>query len=362
MKIGVVTLSLGHNIGGILQNWALQQSLIRLGYLPLTLHQHHKPIVVWRFYLRFLLECLKVFKRRLCHQYERYPSISTVSHKFYNGYNKTLRRFMLRNINMTERLDNCNEFEGLGAYIVGSDQVWRPCYAGAHLQDMYLRFVKNPAVKRIAYGASFGVDVWEYSDEQTAICGEEIKKFDAVSVRELSGVKLCRDNFGVSATHVLDPTLLLDASDYLPLCEGVRRRKNFVGTYILDIDSKKKRTAEDIALQMNLEIRHFNPDKGSIEEWLAMFRDASYIVTDSFHGSVFSILFRKQFLVLSNGVRGQSRFESLLRTFNLESRILTDINLGHNQNYGLNIKWDDVFDKLEEERTKSLNFITKSLL
>lgn len=361
MEIGIVTLSLGHNIGGILQNWALHQTLIRLGHKPLTLHQHHQPIVVWRFYVRFLLECISVLKKRINHEYERYPSAATISHKFYNGYNRTLQRFMLNHIRMTERLNNCVEVSDVDAYIVGSDQVWRPKYAGAHLPDMYLKFVKNPAVKRIAYGASFGVDVWEYSDEHTAICGEEIKKFDAVSVRELSGVKLCRDKFGVSATHVLDPTLLLDSSDYMPLCEGVRRRKNFVGTYILDIDSKKKKTAEDIARQMNLEIRHFNPDKGSIEEWLAMFRDASYIVTDSFHGSVFSILFRKQFSVLSNGVRGQSRLESLLRTFNLESRILIDTNLSHNQNCGLNIEWDDVFDKLEEERAKSLDFIAKSL-
>ena len=101
------------------------------------------------------------------------------------------------------------------AYVVGSDQVWRPTYnLGDKLFDMYLAFADGQQVKRLSYAASFGVDKWEYSDDQTRICSELAKQFDAISVREKSGVKLCADNLGVDAIHVLDPTMLLDPSDY----------------------------------------------------------------------------------------------------------------------------------------------------
>ena len=104
------------------------------------------------------------------------------------------------------------------AYIVGSDQVWNPGYFtflfDTDINNAYLGFTKNWNVKRIAYAASFGKESWEYSDQQTVICKKNIQCFDAISVREDSAIKLCQKYFNVTASHVLDPTMLLTVQDY----------------------------------------------------------------------------------------------------------------------------------------------------
>ena len=97
------------------------------------------------------------------------------------------------------------------AFIVGSDQVWRPSY-NQHLEQAFLNFTENwKNVKRIAYAASFGVDNWEFTKKQTKECKRLVQKFDFVSVREDTAVNLCKEHLGIEATHVLDPTLLLSA-------------------------------------------------------------------------------------------------------------------------------------------------------
>ena len=94
------------------------------------------------------------------------------------------------------------------AFVVGSDQVWRPRY-NAYIPNLFLDFTEGMSVKRIAYAASFGTDQWEFSAEQTTISSFLAKKFDIVSVREASGIQLCKQNLGVDAIQVLDPSLLL---------------------------------------------------------------------------------------------------------------------------------------------------------
>ncbi len=85
---------------------------------------------------------------------------------------------------------------------------------------MFLDFVKGQNVKRLSYAASFGTDKWEFTPQQTAICSPLAQKFDLVTVREGSGVKLCKDHLGVNAVHVLDPTMLLTKEDYISLIEA----------------------------------------------------------------------------------------------------------------------------------------------
>lgn len=115
---------------------------------------------------------------------------------------------------------------GLDAYVVGSDQVWRPAFnLGPRLGNMFLDFAGDD-VKKISYAASFGCKEWEYTEEQERMCGKLAKRFDAISVREASGVDLCKEHFGVDATLVLDPTLLLNKEDYGKVCHDVPKRRN----------------------------------------------------------------------------------------------------------------------------------------
>lgn len=142
----------------------------------------------------------------------------------------------------TEELRDYIENVHFDGFVVGSNQVWRPDYnKNGMLENMFLDITGNEAVKRVAYAVSFGVDIWEYSEEQTRICKELIRKFDAISVREKSGLKLCSDYLCVEATHVLDPTMLLDTGDYNSLIDKQHIGKVDGGLfcYILDTSSTK---------------------------------------------------------------------------------------------------------------------------
>lgn len=279
---------------------------------------------------------------------------------------RPLRRFVNENISLTTPRTKHVErqivekfgFEGI---IVGSDQVWRPKYV-ILIQDMFLNFCKDMPIKRIAYAASFGTDQWEFTDEQTEICAHLAQQFDAVSVRESSGVSLCRKHLDIEATNVLDPTLLLTAEDYTRLCIDIPRKKPFVFAYILDQSEEKLKMIKDFASSKGLPylIQSAGPaikQDDSIELWLSRFRDATYIITDSFHGTAFSINFGKDFYVFSNKGRGNSRFESLLGLFDLQGRIID-----HAINVNSRINWQGVNNKLIEERQKSMKWLKEVLM
>ena len=157
----------------------------------------------------------------------------------------------------------------------------------------------------MAYAASFGTDQWEYTPEQEAECARLAKLFDAISVREASGVGLCKEHFDVEATHVLDPTLLLTANDYNDLCKGIEPREPFVFAYILDMTEQKvaeiKAFAEAKGLSCFIKSADADiSDADSIELWLSYFRDAAYVITDSFHGTAFSINYNNFITIYNN--------------------------------------------------------------
>lgn len=251
----------------------------------------------------------------------------------------------------------------LDALVVGSDQVWNPLMGNIDIKDRYLQFAESSSIKRIAYAASFGVDKWEYTPEQTDAAKRLVRKFDAVSVREESGTALCRKWLNVEAEWVLDPTLLLHKENYEKLCEGIPVCRNFLMAYILDADRAVSRYVESVAARCNLPVKYVYADAYmslTIQEWLAMFRDASVVITNSFHGTVFSIIFNKQFLVLPNEKRGLARIQSLLSIFRLDERFQRDMKI----NGGLcteQIDWGKVDSILKREQNKSVNFLKSSI-
>ena len=255
-----------------------------------------------------------------------YPVISQYTQPFIDKY---IHRKV---VNSPEELQE-SDFD---AIVVGSDQVWRPKYYGK-IENAYLGFAKGWNIKRIAYAASFGTDDWEYTDEQTKECGELLKKFDAISVREASGVTLCKEHFGVEVQHVIDPTMLLYKEDYIRLIEAANtpKAKGTLLNYILDETPGKKELIEQIAKDKSLVPFRVNSRvedhkallkeriQPPVEQWLRGFYDAEFVVTDSFHACVFSILFGKPFVVIGNKKRGMARFESLLKMFGLEDRLVS---------------------------------------
>ena len=316
MKIFIVTMPLLNNYGGLLQNFALQNILIKLGHQVETIDYIRNPSSSFgRCLLSWIKSSVLYFIPSKKRGFVKFKNIG-VRRSFSNSFIKTYIRTSSTTIQYSRKLIKGNSKIAL---VVGSDQVWRPKYNYC-IEDMYLKFAKNLAVRRIAYAASFGVDNWEYSSKLTKVCSSFAKKFDAISVREKSGIKLCNDYLGVDATWVLDPTLLLTKEDYLPICSNVPVcTERFLAVYILDENEEVSTICEKEARTRKLVVKKFYAGSKStltVPEWLAMFRDASYVVTDSFHGTIFSIIFGKEFKCIYNKNRGSARFESLVNLYN----------------------------------------------
>ena len=193
-------------------------------------------------------------------------------------------------------------------------------------------------VKKIAYAASFGTDKGLYSDKMISECRKLIDLFDLVTVRETSGQALVENMFAKSTNVVVDPTLLHGKNVYIDVAYEVPcSNKGNIFCYVLDrtaeiseliYNTEKKLGRESFevmpkSFDENFSVSDHDYVFPGIERWIAAFRDADYIITDSFHGCVFSIIFNKPFVAIGNLERGISRFESLLQQFNLADRLVT---------------------------------------
>lgn len=372
MRIGILTLPLHANYGGLLQAYALQTVLERMGHEVVVFDSpNYMPI-------SFLKKCL-AYPKRFVDKYILGKNIKITRETTFNRETAIIRRYVQpftdKYIHRYE-VTNLNSLknEDFDALIVGSDQIWRPVLF-KNIEDAFFDFARDWDVKRIAYSASFGVDTWEYSHEQTLNCEELIQMFDAVSVREKSGVDLCRNKLGrYDVEWVLDPTMLLGKSDYESVIAKshvpMQENQGELFFYILDETPLKKKILTHLSDEMG-----YRPFKVSapiddfslpaeqrvqppVEQWLTAFRDAKFIVTDSFHASVFSILFQKQFVVIGNQFRGSTRMQSLLEMFGLQERMVSSIHDVKNLNM---IDYHVISERLAFLKSKSLSFLEKSL-
>ena len=367
MRIGVVTLPLHTNYGGILQAYALQRVLQDMGHDVVLLDSYPqcprlKPFPLQQLaYLKRLIWNMR-FPRKKVAIFAEKESIARFPKKEH------IRQFYRQHVchvPFPSTTLNPTDFDAL---IVGSDQVWRPIYS-PNIFDAYLSFAKDwNQVKRIAYATSFGTDEWEYTEEQTAVCRGLVQLFDAVSVREESGVALCREHLGVEASWVLDPTLLVDVKHYMEHIDKVTTSNppSMCFGYILDTSEEKEAIFQHIAKSKGYNMVAFrnvdDSDNGAaptVEEWLKAFHDAEFVFTDSFHGCVFSIIFNKPFVVYGNKERGMARFHSLLAQFGLEDRLITTLDDAASIACQ-SIDWDRVNTRLSELRQNSQEYLLKA--
>lgn len=364
MLIGILTQALHGNYGGILQNYALQQVLINLGHTPCTIDRHfYRPD-------SNLKNVAKWFTRLIKPQYKS----GLLSSKQRGKLVEEQMRFISTNINRIGPIYSQADFSKevtsakYDAFIVGSDQCWRPRYS-TNILNYFLDFCADRPVRKIAYAASFGTDKWEYSSELTQSAANLAQKFNDISVREKSALDLCSTKFHIKASWVLDPTMLLGIAGFQKFIN--RTDSTGVTTYLLEdsielkklIKQVKNLTGESLVTN-NLASpifhrfeslkRHINI---SVEDWLSNIANAKFVITDSFHGAVFSILFNVPFIVVLNGIRGNTRLESLLSDFELDECLCKDTNVFRIPK----IDWNKVNDHLVIRRRESLDFLTKAL-
>lgn len=364
MKIGILTMPLGSNYGGTLQNYALQVVLKRLGYDSITLrfptmYQHCTTFSSTILYINLLFRYIikKALMKRVL------PPLSPVKWK---KNTENFEKFIQTHIVASDYVDKmsidvCRD-NAIDAIIVGSDQVWRPEIPFV-IERYFCGFAKDTAIPRISYAASLALETWTFNSKQTNIIRELLQGFSHISVRENNGVTLLRQNANIQATWVVDPTMLLMKQDYLQLLKDRPRTKiKYIFLYILNPTVEKLHLANQIARNRNMEIRSLD-DKAldpsaSIEGWLSDFRDADYVVTDSFHGSVFSILFEKQFVCFENPHRGNARFDSLKLLTGLDGRFVRQCDSFLDEE----INYSEVNVKVDQMRIESIGYLKKSLM
>ena len=364
MKIAVLTYNLGLNYGGILQSYALIEKLKRLKHEPelLFIKTSYKPS--WKGLIKKAI--LSIFSRKYKNLYDGRIYRNT----FY---------FVDKYINpKTKPLENEDDFSNIeknnyDAYVVGSDQVWR-ARMFRHIERAFFGFVKSDEPIFLSYAPSFGVESWDYTEEETKKYQKQIQRFSGVSVREDSGVTLCKTYLNKDAVHVLDPTMLLNAEDYRQLITAENEPKHSGGllTYILDETIEKKESIDMILEELNISPFKINAKEyladniedmtyPTVTSWLKGFDDAQYVITDSFHGCVFAILFNRPFIVYGNKNRGMARFKSLLKMLGLEDRLVVNKSDLTIEKINDPINWSSVNEILEKHRLRSETYITDTL-
>ena len=375
MKIGILTHPLDYNYGCLLQAFALQKTIKSMGHEVVTIDRFSDPSVA--FFSQF-----KNWMKRIAAHYIKGKNVRICwNPNLTMDMKRTLfsqtHKFVDRNITNTgivfpsdlERIDKEYQFD---AYVVGSDQVWLPNFS----LNCFLDFVHRDNVKRIFYAASTGSTSFADIPSIAMKCKNLSRKFSGISVREDSLLPVVKKALGREAIQVLDPTLLLDAKDYLAACVEKEDDSPIIFTYILDKTYDKQVLVGKVQKELQLPIVAGSVEKDyergknmdinkciypSVDHWILNMARAKFVVTDSFHGTCMAITFRKPFVVVGNKARGLNRFLSLLSLFNLENRMITDSTQLSPSFYSqLDNKY--ISELLKKKRTEAIDFIKKYLL
>ncbi|WP_448811704.1 polysaccharide pyruvyl transferase family protein [Agromyces bauzanensis] len=379
-RVLIKTLPLHSNYGGILQAYALQRIVRDLGFRavtdtsePLPLQRRLRRLWGFRRRVRMSLPARADWGWRAAREV-------TASQRAFIARHITSGSFVERAYTRRGRIRLARRFR---TFVVGSDQVWRAAYADIPAQFLdVIDSVDGDQPRRISFAASFGLDdIAEYSDRDRVRATELIQRFDAVSVRETSGVHICRDQFGVHAERHVDPTMLLTADHYRGLASRSGAAQSPAAgrmlVYRLDPSDHLQRVERELSERLGvppLELLPSGPppsyreyalnpagyETPSIEHWLACFASADFVVTDSFHGCVFSILFNRPFVVYANARRGASRFDTLLGIFGLEHHVVSSSS-GAFDDRVFTPDWTTVNRLLDTERARALSYLEANL-
>lgn len=376
MKVGIITFHNVNNYGAVLQAYALQKSIMKLGGQCDIIDYHRKnlrDVLLWQ-----KNKILCQLKGRPDHQ--GYSNMEFI-HMFFNTMffnNKKvatkfedfrLRLSMSRPVNG----DTVKSLNGkYDLYLSGSDQVWN-CGRVYLDKSYFLDFVDDDD-KKGSYAASFGIKV--IPDKYRKEYEKLLEGYKYLSVRETSGAVIIRELIHREAKVVLDPTLLLDKEEWLPLIGLNKKSKQVIVVYMLEYSENLLAFARSLSHKTGYPVRLLNkPFKHKVKEeyrtdvgpieWLKEIQNAEYVVTNSFHGVAFSINFNKNFFVeiAEERIRGAmaSRIENILKTFGLEERLIRQGVQADRYSSPLNINYDKINRRLLMLRADSVSYLAQML-
>lgn len=280
-KVGITGLGFGYNIGGNLVKYAIFIKISQFGFSPYI-------IGTWR-------------NRKIT---------------FLKKHTKC--RIIKNNFTEIKK----NEFDIL---IVNSDQTWRKL--DRHFYDIgFLYFAKNWNIPKFVYGTSLGYSNWRLTKKDENIAKDSLKSFSGISVREKGSIKLIEKHLGFKPIFVLDPTLLIDKKYYLELIKNYKPKENinekYIFTYIFKNEKNTQKFINYASQYLGFKIYNVNmKDKNAVEKFIYGIYHSQAVITNSFHGTIFSIIFNKPFISFIFKNSPKERFISLKETLNINNRV-----------------------------------------
>ncbi len=366
-KVGIITQHRVVNYGSVLQTYALQEKIKELGYVCEVIDYYPERFTPLGMLKRIKNKGDKFKKSFLIRTAARVIIIPSYAIRFNMFF-----KFLNNRIDMTSKTYKTEkELEeenfGYDIYCTGSDQVWNYGWNEKIEYPYYLAFAPDSA-RKISYAASFGKSKLEH--EEIGETRKLLKRYDKISLRELSGVKIV-DELGIEGSvNVLDPTLLLTGEDWRKISSGKYTDDKYILIYNLNRNPRIDSYAKELSGKTGLEVRYLsyqlhefykngkmfcNPH---VEDFLALIDGAQYVVTDSFHATAFSLNFNKEFIIVYPG-KYSTRLQSILEILNLTNRVAKDekdMSIVESR-----IDYSRVNALLDAERIRSLTWLRAAL-
>lgn len=371
MKVAIVTFIRAYNHGAILQGYALYKTLSNLGADVEMLD--YEPEYFKRIYN---VESFKKWLWLPGPLLSRFPKFLLLRNRV-SKRNKKFDRFIRRNIHMSQNrfadvYDLNNVIVPYDTFISGSDQVWNNSITNFD-PVFFLDFPTANKSKKISYAASFGFS--SIPEELKSEYKRLLSNWDYYSVREKNGVDILNELLNISATQCCDPTLLLSHQEWNNVLSSKREKEKYILVYSAGAIRTTLRYAQQLANEKNMKLIKItsvcsrevfmgeitNPYQvdfrvtASPDEFLSLISNASYVITDSFHATVFSLLFHTPFLTLIKTDKINDRALDLMTITGTENRTLED----HYSQIDQPIDWQKVDNRIEAYREKSLEYLKK---
>lgn len=356
-KIGIITFHRAHNYGAMLQAYALQNKITRMGHEVKIIDYRDKNIEVLYKILKF-----GNFKRAIS---------SILNFATNNNRYKSFNDFLMNNMRLSksyslEQLKK--EAPKYDIYIAGSDQVWNTDIT-IGLSDAYTLNFGSKSIKRISYAASIGKSNIESEKE---IYKQKLKNIDNISVREESGKNILEPILEKEIDVVLDPTLLLTRKEWEEVIQDTKQEEQkYILVYVVEPDDEYVKVVNYLAKKTKLGVIHFgkkNIYNNTIRsaytngplDFIKLIKNAEYVICTSFHATVFSIIFNKKFFVIPHKTTG-ARVTNLLSKLGIIERAVYTLDEFKSKDYEQKIEYESVNQKLEKERRKSIAFLKNAI-
>jgi hypothetical protein len=386
MKVGVITFwQSNDNYGQQLQCWALQQALIRLGHDPFLIRYDADYASTRRKTTKEkigMVITVKPLFKYLCSKWSHRKAYKFNEDKKETSINRNFKSFREEKLNVSPTIyKGINELRShppvADVYITGSDQVWAKLLDNPENEAFFLNFGDN-RVRRIAYAPSFSMP--EYPKNLRNRLRKQLSHFNAISVREETGKRIC-ENVGVHVITVLDPTLLLSQDVYngligftftelylyiyhLNVMEAEELAWSQIKSYSERNGLKVKATTSSGYIPGREMLDGANYEYSTIPQWLNNIKCAQCVITPSFHGVVFSLIFHTRVIFMPlEGPRGRgnNRVIDLFKKLGLDFFIY-DRNVPIEEYFVHPIDWIKVDNQLDDLRTMSLNFLQSNIV